>query len=108
MLRGEPYVLRRAVDHHGAETASRQGCREAFLQTRTRRVSRWSAQHRHRPAVQLSGGKGRNPRARQRQPRVGRASARVNNRAENSHQLTRERERCMRGFRLPERTRLPV
>jgi putative transposase len=32
------------------------------------------------------------------------ASARVNNRAENSHQPTRERERRMRGFRLPERT----
>jgi putative transposase len=32
------------------------------------------------------------------------ASARVNNRAENSHQPTRERERRMRGFRPPERT----
>lgn len=32
------------------------------------------------------------------------ASARVNNRAENSHQPTRDRERSMRGFRLPERT----
>jgi putative transposase len=33
-----------------------------------------------------------------------RASARVNNRVENSHQPTRERERRMRGFRDPERT----
>jgi putative transposase len=32
------------------------------------------------------------------------ASARVNNRAENNHQPTRERERRMRGFRDPERT----
>ncbi len=32
------------------------------------------------------------------------ASARVNNRAENSHQPTRERERRMRGFRDPDRT----
>jgi putative transposase len=32
------------------------------------------------------------------------ASARVNNRAENSHQPTRERERRMRGFRVGERT----
>ena len=32
------------------------------------------------------------------------ASARLNNRAENSHQPTRERERRMRGFRDPERT----
>jgi putative transposase len=32
------------------------------------------------------------------------ASVRVNNRAENSHQPTRERERCMRGFRDPEPT----
>jgi putative transposase len=31
------------------------------------------------------------------------ASARLNNRAENSHQPTRERERRMRGFRDPER-----
>lgn len=30
-----------------------------------------------------------------------RASARVNNRAENSHQPTRERERRMKGFRCP-------
>jgi hypothetical protein len=32
------------------------------------------------------------------------ACARVNNRAENSHQPTRERERRIRGFRDPERT----
>jgi putative transposase len=32
------------------------------------------------------------------------ASARVNIRAENSHQPTRERERRMRGFRQPQRT----
>ncbi|MGF6293132.1 putative transposase [Paraburkholderia youngii] len=32
------------------------------------------------------------------------AAARVNNRAENSHQPTRERERRMRGFRDPGRT----
>jgi putative transposase len=32
------------------------------------------------------------------------ASARVDNRAKNSHQPTRERERRMRGFRDPERT----
>lgn len=33
-----------------------------------------------------------------------RARARVNNRAENSHQTTREREHRMGGFRVPERT----
>jgi putative transposase len=32
------------------------------------------------------------------------AAARLNNRAENSHQPTRERERRMRGFRDPKRT----
>ena len=32
------------------------------------------------------------------------AAARLNNRAENSHQPTRERERSTRGFRDPERT----
>ena len=30
----------------------------------------------------------------------------MNNRAENSHQPTRERERRMRGFRIPERTQI--
>ncbi|VVE46003.1 transposase [Pandoraea horticolens] len=34
------------------------------------------------------------------------AAARVNNRAENSHQPARERERRMRGFRDPERTQV--
>ena len=32
------------------------------------------------------------------------AASRLNNRAENSHQPTRERERRMRGFRDPKRT----
>jgi putative transposase len=32
------------------------------------------------------------------------AAARLNNRAQNSHQLTRDRERRMRGFRDPKRT----
>ena len=32
------------------------------------------------------------------------AAAHLNNRAENSHQPTRERERRMRGFRDPKRT----
>ncbi|ASL49028.1 hypothetical protein bAD24_p01685 (plasmid) [Burkholderia sp. AD24] len=35
---------------------------------------------------------------------VVKASARVNNRAENSHQPTRRRERQMQGFRDPRRT----
>ena len=34
------------------------------------------------------------------------AAARLNNRAGNSHQPTRERERRMRGFRDPQRTQL--
>jgi putative transposase len=34
------------------------------------------------------------------------AAARLNNRAENSHQPTRERERRMRGFRDPKRTQV--
>jgi putative transposase len=36
----------------------------------------------------------------------GKAAARVNNRAGNSHQPTRERERRLRGFRDPKRTQL--
>jgi putative transposase len=34
------------------------------------------------------------------------AAARLNNRAENSHQPTRERDRRMRGFRDPTRTQI--
>ncbi|NVI09106.1 IS6 family transposase [Paraburkholderia youngii] len=60
---GEPYLLWRAVDQHGAEL-------DILLQ-------------KHAFVT---------------------AAARVNNRAENSHQPTRERERRMRGFRGPKRT----
>ena len=54
---GEPYLLLRAVDQHGAETrypvteASRQGCSQAVLQARARLVSRGTAQDCDRPTA---------------------------------------------------------
>ncbi|WP_310134755.1 DDE-type integrase/transposase/recombinase [Paraburkholderia terricola] len=60
--------------------------------------------NRDRPTAQLSGGESRDSRTGSRQARFVKASARINNRAENSHQPTRERERRIRGFRDPERT----
>ncbi|MGF6960583.1 IS6 family transposase [Paraburkholderia youngii] len=110
-LRGEPWLLWRAVDQHGVEldillqkrrdkTAAKRffkrvlaACPEVpgkivtdqlrATRLRKRRSPNWLIHVRH---VFVK------------------ASARVNNRAENSHQPTRERERRMRGFRLPERT----
>jgi putative transposase len=97
-LRGEPYLLWRAVDQHGAEL-------DILLQKRRDKA----AAKRFIKRVLASCAEA--PAARAEIPELPhvkrvfvRASARVNNRAENSHQLTRERERRMRGFRDPERT----
>lgn len=73
-LRGEPYLLWRAVDEHGAEldillqkrrdkaAAKRSQARAAFLPS--------AAQDRHRSVAQLSGGESRDPGAGERQTRV--------------------------------------
>lgn len=66
-LRGEPYLLWRAVDQDGAEldvlVQKRRDKVAAKLlpQARAGRLSRSSAQDRHRPAAQLSSRQGRDP-----------------------------------------------
>lgn len=109
-LRGAPYLLWCAVDQHGAEldnllqkrrymaAAERffkrvlVSCAEAPRKIVTDQVHSYPAAKADIPAL-----------ARVKHVFV-KASARINNRAENSHQPTRERERHMRGFRDPERT----
>ncbi|MCW5232326.1 IS6 family transposase [Verminephrobacter eiseniae] len=104
-LRGEPYVLWRAVDQHGAEldvlvqkrrdkgAAKRffkrvlAACPEVPCKIVTDQLRSYPAAKADIPAL-----------AKVRHVFV-KACARVNNRAENSHQPTRERERRMRGFR---------
>ena len=108
-LRGKPYVLWRAVDEHGIEL-------DVLLQTRRnkaaakrffRRVLRSCPVPQKIVTDQLRS----YPAAKAEVPElVGvkhvfvKASARVNNRAENSHLPTRRRERQMQGFRDPKRT----
>jgi putative transposase len=108
-LRGEPYLLWRAVDEHGAEL-------DILLQKRRdtaaakrffKRVLRSSPVPHKIVTDQLRS----YPAAKAEIPELAsvkhvfvKAAARLNNRAENSHQPTRERERRMRGFRDPTRT----
>jgi putative transposase len=108
-LRGEPYLLWRAVDDHGAEL-------DILLQKRRdkaaakrffKRVLRSSPVPRKIVTDQLRS----YPAAKAEIPELAnvkhvfvKAAVRLNNRAENSHQPTRERERRMRGFRDPKRT----
>ncbi|CAE6838631.1 hypothetical protein R69749_06934 [Paraburkholderia domus] len=107
--RGEPYVLWRAVDEHGAELdillqrRSNTAAAERFF----RRVLRSYPVPRRIVTDQLRS----YPAAKSRIPELAnvkhvfvKAAARVNNRAENSHQPTREHERRLRGFRDPKRT----
>ncbi|WP_175907678.1 MULTISPECIES: IS6 family transposase [Burkholderia] len=108
-LRGEPYLLWRAVDERGTEL-------DILLQKRRdkaaakrffKRVQRSSPVPRKIVTDQLRS----YPAAKAEIPELAnvkhvfvKAAARLNNRAENSHQPTRERERRMRGFRDPKRT----
>lgn len=108
-LRGEPYVLWRAVDEHGTEL-------DVLLQKRRdkaaakrffKRVLRSAPVPRRIVTDQLRS----YPAAKAVIPELAgvkhvfvKAAARINNRAENSHQPTRGRERQMRGFRDPTRT----
>lgn len=109
-LRGEPYLLWRAVDQHGAEL-------DILLQKRRdtaaarRFFKRVLASCLEGPRKIATDQLRSYPAAKAQIPELAnvkhvfvRASARVNNRAENSHQPTRERERRMRGFCDPERT----
>ncbi|AJX35952.1 Uncharacterised protein [Burkholderia oklahomensis] len=108
--RGEPYVLWRAVDERGAEL-------DILLQKRRdkvaakrffKRVLRSSSVPRKIVTDQLRS----YPAARAEIPELVsvkhvfvKAAARLNNRAENSHQPTRERDRHVRVFRDPKRSR---
>ncbi|MBU9247061.1 IS6 family transposase [Burkholderia multivorans] len=108
-LRGEPYVLWRAVDEHGIEL-------DVLLQKRRdkaaakrffRRILRANPVPRKIVTDQLRS----YPAAKAEVPELDgvkhvfvKACARVNNRAENSHQPTRRRERQMQGFRDALRT----
>jgi putative transposase len=108
-LRGEPYVLWRAVDEHGMEL-------DVLLQKKRdktaakhffRRILRSNPVPRKIVTDQLRS----YPAAKAEMPELAgvkhvfvKACARVNNRAENSHQPTRRRERQMQGFRDPRRT----
>ncbi|MGF6978199.1 putative transposase [Paraburkholderia sp. JPY465] len=109
-LRGEPYLLWRAVDQHGAEldillqkhrdkAAAKRffrrvlaACSEVPRKIVTDQLRSYRAAKAEIPALACV------------KHIFVKANARVNNRAENSHQPTRERERRMRGFRDPERT----
>ena len=111
-LRGEPYLLWRAVDQHGAEldillqkrrdkAAAKRffkrvlaACPEAPRKIITDQLRSYSAAKAEIAEL-----------ANVRHVFV-KACARVNNRAENSHQPTRERERRMRGFPQPGRSQV--
>jgi putative transposase len=106
-LRGEPYLLWRAVDEHGAEL-------DILLQKRRDKVAAkrfFQRVLRSCPVPRITDQLRSYPAAKADIPELAnvkhvfvKAAARVNNRAENSHQPTRERERRMRGFRDPKRT----
>ncbi|RQH04996.1 IS6 family transposase [Paraburkholderia dinghuensis] len=108
-LQGEPYVLWRAVDEHGTEL-------DVLLQKRRDKTAAkrfFSKVLRSHPVpTKIVTDQLRSyPAAKAELPELAgvkhvfvKASARVNNRAENSHQPTRRRERQMQGFRDPRRT----
>lgn len=111
-LRGEPYLLWRAVDQHGAEL-------DILLQKRRDKAAakrffkRVLASCPEVPRKIVTDQLRSYPAAKAEIPELAnvkyvfvKASARLNNRAENGHQPTRERERRMRGFRGPERTQV--
>lgn len=106
-LRGEPYVLWLAVDQHGIEL-------EILLQKRRNKAAakrffkRVLAACPEAPKKIVTDQLRSYPAAKADIPELAnvkhvfvKAAARVNYRAENSHEPTRERERRMNGFRLP-------
>ena len=108
-LRGESWVLWRAVDEHGTEL-------DILLQKRrdkaaAKRFFERVLRSAPMPRKIVTDQRRSYPAAKAEIPALAgvkhvfvKAAARVNNRAENSHQPTRERERRMRGFRDPKRT----
>ncbi|WP_454806668.1 IS6 family transposase [Paraburkholderia fungorum] len=108
-LRGEPYLLWRAVDEHGAEldVLVQKRRDKAAAKRFFRRVLRSNPVPHKIVTDQLRS----YPAAKADIPELAhvkhvfvKAAARLNNRAENSHQPTRRRERQMYGFRDARRT----
>jgi putative transposase len=107
-LRGEPYLLWRAVDEHGAEL---DGLVQKRRDKAARRFFRWVLRSTPAPRKIVTDKLHSYAAAKAEIPELAnvkhvfvKAAARVNNRAENSHQPTRRRERQMCGFRGPKRT----
>jgi putative transposase len=109
-LRGEPYLLWRAVDEHGAEldillqkhhdkAAAKRFFKRVLVSCGAVPRKIVTDQLRSYPAAKAKIAELKNVKH-----VFVKAAARVKNRAENSHQPTRERERRMRGFREPKRT----
>jgi len=92
--RGELYLLWRAVDEYGAERFFKRVLRSSPV---PRKII--TDQLRSYPVA-----KAEIPELANVKHVFVKAAARLNNRAENSHQPTRKRERRMRGFRDPKRT----
>ncbi|SOE87413.1 Transposase (or an inactivated derivative) [Burkholderia sp. YR290] len=108
-LRGEAYLLWRAVDQHGAEldVLVQKRRDKAAAKRFFRRVLRSNPAPRKIVTDQLRSypaAKAEIPELAQVKHVFVKAAARVNNRAENSHQPTRRRERQMCGFRDARRT----
>ncbi|BCG04719.1 hypothetical protein PPGU19_092870 (plasmid) [Paraburkholderia sp. PGU19] len=108
-LRGEPYLLWRAVDEHGAEldVLVQKRRDKAAARRFFRRVLRSNPVPRKIVTDQLRSypaAKADIPELAQVKHVFVKAAAGVNNRAENSHQPTRRRERQMCGFRDARRT----
>ncbi|MEX3971301.1 IS6 family transposase [Paraburkholderia caribensis] len=108
-LRGEPYLLWRAVNEHGAEfdVLVQKRRDKAAAKRFFRRVLRSNPVPRKIVTDQLRSypaAKADIPELAQVKHAFVKAAARVNNRAENSHQPIRRRERQMCGFRDARRT----
>ncbi len=108
-LRGEPYLLRRAVDEHGTEfDVLRQKRRDKAA---AKRFFRRALRSNPVPCKIITNQLRSYPAAKAEVLKLAhvthvlaKAAARVNNRAEDGHQSTRRRERQMGGFRDPRRT----
>lgn len=109
-LHGDQHILWRALDQHGVEL-------DILLQKRRdksaakRFFARLLGRYRYGPDKivtdklrSYAAAKAEIPALQDVRHVFVKASARVNNRAENSHQPTRERERRMKGFRCPQLT----
>jgi len=109
-LRGEPYLLWQAVDQHDAELdipLQKRRDKAAAKRFFKRILTACPEGPRKFVTDQLrdyAAAKAEIPELIHVKHVLVKASARLNNRAEKSHQPTRERERGMRGFRVPERT----